>query len=257
MTHGCDSMAPLLTQWADDELGRAERQAVDEHIAHCAACRGRAMRERAVRELVHARADTLRGSAPDGLRARVRRRPARVIPMEARRAVRRPAWRLPLAASLLLGVIGAGLFGALAPSGSLLAAQLTLDHLKCGFLAHDERGISPATLEARWEAQQGWAIHVPAPDLARGLRLVGLRRCLFSGGTMAHVLYDYRGHALSLFVLRGPRQADAALAIMGYGTRTWSAGQHTLALVGHVPRDNLAGVASLFERQDGERPLGH
>lgn len=254
MTRSCEEMAALLTPLADGVLSGGGREAAEAHLAACAACQAVVQRERAVRQLLRARAGTLEESAPPGLRARLARSSpgagaADVVQMPPR-ARPRPAraWRMPLAASLLLGALGAGLLGALAPSGTLLAAQLALDHLKCGFLGHDEHSLTPAHLEARWAERHGWAIDVPAAAPDAGLELVGLRRCLFSGGSMAHVMYHFKGHPVSLFVLPEPRQAASALAIMGHDTVTWSAGGHTLALVSDLPATDLAALAARFQQ---------
>jgi anti-sigma factor RsiW len=237
-------MAPLLTAWVDQTLAPGDRQRVEDHLAACPSCRRGAERERAVHQLVRARAPELREAAPPHLRARLAATPARAG--AARPAPRRPLWQLPAAAVIALTVLGAGLFGALLPSGTLLAAQLAFDHLKCRLLAHDEPGVSPDVLAARWQASQGWAIDVPPGDPAHDLTLTGLRRCLFHGGSMAHLLYDYHGEPVSLFVLRGARQAPPGLEIMGTDTVVWSTGERTMAVVGRLPAADVQALAARF-----------
>jgi anti-sigma factor RsiW len=90
-------------------------------------------------------------------------------------------------------------------------------------------------------------VHVPPGDAAAGLRLTGLRQCLFHGGTLAHLSYDYRGHRLSLFVLPGERQVVPSLEIMGMQSVSWTTDTHTYGLVGDVPREELARLAAYFK----------
>lgn len=237
MNHECESISPLLAALVDDELTPDARRSVQAHLLTCPACRTEARRQRDVRALLQARASALHEAAPDALRGRIR--PSAPLP------VRRRAWALPLAASLLIGIIGLGAF---APSGALLAAELALDHLKCRLLATDQHDPSPAALARRWQAERGWAIDVPPGDAAAGITLAGLRHCMFHGGSIAHLLYDYRGRRVSLYVIP-ERQGSTALAIMGLDTVTWTAGDRLIGLVADAPDGDVAALQAYFQQQ--------
>jgi anti-sigma factor RsiW len=228
-------------------MARDERSAIERHLAACGACHAEALRERAVHDLLRSRAGALRETAPAHLRDRVRRG-SRVLPLPSTRPARRAAtsWRMPLAAGLLLALIGAGAF---APAGSVLAAQLAFDHLKCQWLSPSNPGVDPETLETHWQDSHGWAIDVPPGDPAAGLVLEGARRCLFHGGSMAHVFYRFEGQSVSLFIVPSPSSRDHGQAIMGIDTLTWAAGDRTYALVGGVPHEQLVRAARALRQR--------
>jgi anti-sigma factor RsiW len=181
-------------------------------------------------------------------------RGARVLPMRPRGA--RPAWTavarwMPrsAAAAVLLAVAGIVAAGALAPRGGVLAAQLALDHLKCLVIAHAEPHVEAADVEQQWQAARGWAIKVPPSSAAHGLRLVGLRTCLFHEGQMAHVLYEHAGHRVSLFVMPQHESPETALAVFGQQTRTWSHDGRTYALVAAGSAGTLGDVEGYLRAQ--------
>lgn len=238
MNRECEAIAPMIPALVDDQLAPDDRTAVESHLAACAACRGDARREQDVRHLLRSRAASLLDVAPVQLRGRLR--------SAAPAPPRRRAWALPLAASLLIGAIGAGAF---APSGALLAAELALDHLKCRLLATAEHDATPGLLARRWQDERGWTISVPAGDDSQGIHLTGLRHCIFHGGSIAHLLYEYRGRTVSLYMIPGERQGSAALAIMGVNTVTWTAGDRVVGLVADAPHGELAELETYFKRQ--------
>jgi anti-sigma factor RsiW len=247
--HGtCEGAAPLITRAADGDLRPDETAALDRHLAACPACRATAARERSVRQLLRARALELRETAPPGLAARVRARGRVAVFVPRRARSGRPFWQLPLAAMLLLSLVGGGLVALLAPSGTLLAAELALDHAKCQWLSKGKAHGAPASAQAEWAATQGWRITVPPGAPEEELEFNGARRCLFHGGSMAHLMYRDHGAPVSLFILPEPRQVPPAVAIMGAEMVTWSAGGQTLALVGGRSREELADLARRFAR---------
>ncbi len=247
MNQACEQFEPLLSEWADRSLTPASMPEVERHLTGCGACRASALEQREVHDLLRGRAGDLRDTAPAGLRARVGR-PAspRVVPFSQPSVARRPAWRLPAAAALALAVLGAG---ALAPGGTVLAAQLALDHLKCQWLAREADHQQPEALEQQWAAEHSWSIEVPPSQPAEHLRLTGLRRCLFHGGSMAHVHYRHGDTPVSLFILPGTRHAASSLAIMGQQTVSWSDATHTYALVGPTSDKELPAIARQFQQQ--------
>ena len=90
-----------------------------------------------------------------------------------------------------------------------VAAQLTLDHLKCFSLFEEPAGLSPAEVQTILKARHGIDLRLPAGKEAEGLTLVGGRRCLYLDGTVAHLLYRKDGVQVSLFVLPIGREAGA------------------------------------------------
>jgi anti-sigma factor RsiW len=248
VNQGCEQFETLLPEWADGSLSAKAAPGLEDHLADCPACRVSALEQREVHDLLRARGGDLRESAPASLRARLERpSTARVVPFFRSSqpvTARRPAWRLAAAAALALAIVGAS---ALAPGGTLLAAQLALDHLKCQWLAREADGQQPAALEQEWAAAHGWPIDIPPSHPTEHVTLTGLRRCLFHGGSMAHVHYRHGETPISLFILQGPREAAASLAIMGQQTVSWSDATHTYALVGPMSDTALAAIASRFQ----------
>lgn len=247
MNQGCEQFESLLAEWADRSLSAASAPDVERHLGMCPACRASAQEQRDIHDLLRTGADGLRDPAPSALRARVSRPAAtRVVPFSRPTTAPRRSWRLPAAAALVLAVVGAS---ALAPGGTVLAAQLALDHLKCQWLAREADNQRPEPLERQWAAEHGWNIAVPPSQPAEQLRLTGLRRCLFHGGSMAHVHYRHGDIPISLFILPGTRQATPTLAIMGQQTVTWSDATHTYAVVGPTSDAMLAAIARQFQQQ--------
>ncbi len=242
----CQDIVERLTPYVDGALDAAETEAVGRHLAGCVACRERTVAERAGRDLVRAHAIALRATAPPALRARLVPARPHVVAFRPRRTL----WRavpLSAAAALLLAVLSVFAVGLLAPQGTLLAAQLTVDHVKCLLLDHSHVPAEKAALEAHWEARHGWPVEIPAGDAERHLDLVGIRQCLFEGGTMAHVLYRQGSRTYSLFIMRGERSSAPVLEIMGHGTIAWRGAGRTYALVTDGPAgDEAHDVARYF-----------
>jgi len=74
----CGKLEALLTAYVDGEASARDCAAVAAHLAECRPCRRRAAIEQAVRQVLRARAGTIRGGAPDALRARCLALAARV-----------------------------------------------------------------------------------------------------------------------------------------------------------------------------------
>jgi anti-sigma factor RsiW len=248
-THACREMAALVTPYVDATLGPAETALADHHFGACARCAALLGAERATRALLRNEAGALREPAPAALRDRVQARGA-VVTFAPRAAARRPLWRrlsLAAAASLLVALTGITAAGLLAPSGTLLAAQLTLDHLKCAWLTQGDQGPDAQSAAQEWRAHYGWDITVPPSAASPQLRLVGVRRCLFSHGAMAHLVYDHGGQSVSLFILPKARPSAAEAAIMGHETVTWSRDGRTYAVVADLTCDDMARVGAFLQ----------
>jgi anti-sigma factor RsiW len=254
----CEDFEQLRAPGADGTLAGDEASRFASHLEACHACSTDLAVQRAVREALRASAGALAEPAPAALRARVEAvvRPTRVLSFDAGRkaAPRRLArvWHwMPrsVAAALVVAVAGVVGVGALAPPGSVLALELTLDHLKCRLIAALDPASQPEELARRWQAERGWAIQVPASSAERGLTLLGLRTCLFHEGHLAHVMYDLRGQRVSLFVMPDRASAAAGLSMMGQHTVSWTRGDRTYALVMPAGAAPLTDVAAYVERE--------
>jgi len=233
----CQAIGPLLGGHVDGELGAEARELVAAHLSSCARCRDAEAVQRQTRALVRAHATDLRETAPAPLRAAVAGRP---VPVQAPVPRRSAPWRwvpLPAAAALVIAITGVVAIGALAPRGSVLAAQLTMDHLKCALITHDRPHQQPEVASAEWRQRRGWEVTVPASAPDGQLEFVALRRCLYSDGEVAHLIYraGRDGRPVSLFVMPRARHSAPGLAIMGHDTVTWSANGRTYAVVGDLP----------------------
>lgn len=247
----CEEITTLLAPYAEDALEGDDLDRVSAHLSRCEPCRTTASRGREALSLLRAGQAGLKESASVALRLRIQAAaaPAKpvVVPFAPRR--RRVLGWVPLsaAAAVLLAVAGVFAVGAFSERGSVLAAQLTLDHLKCLWLADRQPGADPHALAERWQSERGWAIAVPGSSEPHDVRLVSLRRCLFGDGEMAHLIYEHRGETISLFILPRAREAAPVLAIMGHETVTWTGGGRTYALVAAAPRAELAGLVDYFQ----------
>lgn len=240
----CHEFAPLLAGLAEEQ-GQPLRADLARHLAECGSCQRSLRLQREMHGLLRARAATLQGRAPEALRARV------AAQVGAPTAVRRWApLRMPMAATLLIACLGVVLYGMTSASSSVLAAQLALDHLKCVRLVGGGTPINPAQAAREWTQQYQWTPRVPAAPRARTSSLVGVRRCLYGHGHLAHLLYDVDGRIVSLFVMpRSEHPAGDAAAthrILGQRAEVWGSGDQTFALVGDVAPDALARLAEEF-----------
>lgn len=233
----CDAIEPLLAPWAEGRTGPDESARVEAHLLACRRCRTDAEAGRAVHALLRERAASLRDHASDSLRAAVVPAASRIPPVAASRRVV-PRWApLAAAAALVVAIVG----GAFSERGSLFAAQLALDHLKCVVLKHSHYEGDVPQLEQAWQTSQGWHVEIPS-GAGAGLRLVALRQCLASHGQMAHVMYDRAGRTLSLFILQDAARDTGELEIMGYSTATRTRDDRTYALVADVPPEEAAAL---------------
>jgi anti-sigma factor RsiW len=266
----CRELEPALTPYVDGESSPPERAAVDAHLNRCPPCRDRVAGERAVRDALHARRDRLRPAASDLLRARCA---AHARSTAASPAVsRRPRfWRvrgippsrlvpLSLAATLLLAVAGIFLFGV---NEEAIAAQLTLDHMKCFDVIGEEGTQDPKAAEAKWLAERGWSIGVAPSSTEHGLQLVGIRRCLSTDGTAAHCMYRWRDEDLSVYILPHALDsvgtAEQAIEKLGHRAIMWTSGGRTYVVLvrarlrqgsgGQGRHEGLDAVAGYIRRQ--------
>ena len=240
----CRELDALVTACVDGVATPEERRKVDAHLEKCAPCRQRADAEGAVRILVRDRARLLRADAPPGLSERCRAlSTSGLAAIDARTSWRPAIARLPLAAGVLLA-IAAAIYALTASSTTTLAAQLTLDHLKCFTLTGNPNApVQADGVEGQLRERYGWTVDVPGDSEANQLRLIGGRRCLYGEGTIAHVLYRHNGAPLSLFVLPDKVSAAEIVEVMGHAAIIWSQNGRTFVLLGSEPRPEMEKIA--------------
>jgi anti-sigma factor RsiW len=242
----CQEIEPLVTAWIDDVVSDEGRRIVDDHFRVCPACWRRARAEGSVRELLRSRAaEALRVEPPPDLKARC----------EALWAPRPTAWKLPRAltravpASMAAALAGVLIYGLTASSTRTLAAQLTLDHMKCFALASEPATpIQHDVVETQLQERYGWSVEVPGDSVAQQLRLLGGRRCLYGEGTIAHVLYRHNGSPLSLFMLPDDVRASEIVDVMGHEAIIWAQNDRTFVLLGSEPRPEMEMIASYIRQ---------
>jgi anti-sigma factor RsiW len=265
----CKKLDPLVTPYVDDELGVTERAAVDAHLRICPPCHARVVVEQSVRDLLSVHKGALKHEcAPAALRGRcaqaARQEAGGIARLKPRAAdidegVRGDVARgfsragatlartkpLALAASLVLVVAGAFLYGLTDRSNRVMAAELVADHVKCfglNRLLHTQQ--EAAFVETAMASSFGW--HVQLPDRApqMGLELVGARPCLYGEGRVAHIMYRYNGHPVSVFMLPNTVRTSEVVDIMGHEAAIWPSAGRTFVLVAREPRAEVERIAA-------------
>ena len=240
----CRDVEPLKAPYVEDEGAPAERSRVDAHLKKCGRCRDEVAVERAARDVLVARREELRSAAPEGLRSRCAASATSRTPAPV--SVRPPLYRrwvpLSLAATLFLAI--AGVFGlGLTNKSQALAFQMTLDHWSCSRTVRASESGALAAGEG-WEERMGWPVRMPPSSENPPLRLKGLRRCFVTDGSVAHVLYDWRGESLSVYVLPGHSlRAAADVRRFGHEAVMWSQNGRTYVVLARgSKRNELDGV---------------
>jgi anti-sigma factor RsiW len=237
MMDRCREVEPLFAPYVDGDAAPADRASVDAHLQACPPCRARVAGERAVRDVVRAKAAGLRGCAPDDLRSRC----AALGAAPASRGSWRRAWvPLSMAAVLVLAAAGVFVWG-LGDGVQAYATQLAVDHKKCFQFAPAPSAATADTMGADWRATQGWPLRIPASLQLHDLQLLGVRRCLSSEGRVAHVMYRWHGQPLSIYVVNSRVESvpDAAgrfasVDRLGEQAVMWTRGDRTYAVVGRA-----------------------
>ncbi len=237
----CRQMESLLPPFVDGETSPRDAALVEAHLERCTPCRQLMREQRDVRALLTSRRASLRGAAPFGLESRVRALAG------GERASARAGWTrrfspLAAAAVVVLAIAG-GLYWGTGQSSALLAAQLTLDHIKCFLIDGDEhaQSMTAAAGQVQLHEAHGLDVSLPVPREAEGAHLVAVRNCLYGEGFVAHVLYRVHGEPVSMFVLPGRSAAHAD--VVAFGRHTEVVTRHGVTYVVVAPAQ-LAGVAS-------------
>ena len=245
----CRRTAERLASYVDDTLPAPERAEVERHLGGCDPCRRAATREQGARRVLRECASRLRReAAPPGLRNR-----CEVIARDAG-TPRAAWWRARLVPALITAVLIVFAFSAVfafatRQSDTLLAAQLTADHLKCFHMSSPVLAGSAAQIESALASRYGWNVHIPPSSAADGVELVGARRCLYADGAIPHVLYRVHGHDVSLYMLEGVSRSAAEVVALGHESRIWSRGDTTYVLVLPEREPGLASAAQYVMRE--------
>jgi anti-sigma factor RsiW len=235
----CSELEPLVVPFVDGEIADRDRALVDEHLRACSSCRSRVDAEREARDAIYAARAAFRETAPPALRERcaglcaVRHGARRWLPIS-----------LAAAASLLAGLLW---FGSTDAGTPVLAAQLTLDHVKCSKFNSSRATGSAMQLAAYWREQYGWPIRVPE-GFDDDVHLSGVRRCGSSDGSTAHIMYTHDGRPLSLFIARDSGRASRAIDVFGHEAVVWSSDDRTYVLVGKEPRAEMETLAAMIRK---------
>ena len=251
MSSDCRQICEWITSYVEGGLAAPVRSDVERHVAACSPCRGRLVKEQGARSALRQCAEGLTNPAlPPGLESRCR---ALAREQAARAGV--SGWRrmVPLAvAAVLLLALGVGVLPSLTGrSTSLLAAQLTADHVKC-FAVFTPRETTGADAQAAEQqlASYGWRMHVPPSSPRDGLKLLGVRRCLYAQGQIPHVMYEAQGKPISLFKLAGNTRPASVVSSFGHECRIWQRDGETFVLVG--PKDTGEEMERIHEYVERE-----
>jgi anti-sigma factor RsiW len=244
----CRDLDPLFAPYADGAVAPADRASVESHLDRCPPCRENVAEQRTVRAVVAACRPSLRSSAPNELRARCaahagKTRPRRSI---ASRLVERPWIPVSLAATLVIAVAAAFIIG-VNDKVEAIAAQLTIDHVKCFQFAPERLKHTDAAAAAhQWAEKQGWTIDVPDSSASAGLELLGVRRCAMSSGRVAHLMYRWHGQPLSMFVvprtIRGVPDRQEFVEKFGHEAVIWAGKDRTYVLLARARPTELAPI---------------
>ena len=245
----CRDLEPLLASYVDDAADPDARAAVESHLRMCPACRDCVTAERAAREMIRARRETLRGCASEQLKRRcaahgaASREPA--LPQARRPFIRRTL--IPLSLAATLAIVAVTFFLTFSRNAEVLAAQLAADHVSCfKFAPEPGRLVDAAVMSAEWGRTRGWPITIPAGSADHGLTLIDVRRCGSSDGIAAHLMYKWRGAPLSVYVMnsesRRARQDQQFVETLGQEAVVWKDRGRTYVVVAQAPPRDLEKV---------------
>jgi anti-sigma factor RsiW len=239
----CREIDPLFAPYVDGEATAEQREAVDAHLRACPKCRHHTALQSAVRDTV--RTKLCRPCAPEELRTRCRA--AARAGMGPFGTTRSTVTSLSMAAALLVVVGGVLLYALTGLSPTVLAAQLTLDHVKC-FAVHETNvPIDAGPSEQEYARAYGAEVHLPRPAID-GLQLVAIRRCFCGEGAAAHAMYRLNGRPVSLYIIRDAARDRAETEVFGHDAVIWSKGNITYVLLSKEPRETLERLAREMEQ---------
>lgn len=244
----CRRTVEQLAPYLDGGLSQAERADVERHLGTCPPCRRVADAASGGRAVLRERSTLLRDTPlPPGLRTRCE--------ALARQGGSPLSWRqrwLPaLAVATLVIATGLAVLSLeTRRSGALLAYQMTLDHLKCDHLFTSEEMMPMDSRDAEmlFSGRFGWNLAVPPSSSADGITLIAVRRCLYTSGTIPHMIYRVGGRDMSLFMLPGVTRHEETIVRFGYDSRIWSRGGNTYVLVHPHGGDMVSAAHYVMQR---------
>lgn len=245
----CRRTAERLASYVDETLPAADRAEVERHLAACPPCRRAAGEEQGGRTVLRECAERLRTEPlPPGLRSRCE------AIASSHASPKRSWWRSRFVPSLITAVVlvftASAVFSfATHRSDTLLAAQLTADHVKCFHTSSPVLAGTAAQIEATLAQRYGWDVHIPPSSPSDGVELVGARRCLYADGAIPHVLYHVHGQDVSLYMLQGVNRTAAEVVALGHEARIWSRGNTTYVLVLPAREPSLTSAAQYVMRE--------
>ena len=252
----CHDVDVIMTAYVDRDVAADEAAAVEAHLAICPPCRGRASAEGVVRRVLHVKAATIGERASPGLSARCIAATPSVSPEgenpEGGAGVwpRRMAGWVPLsmAATVLLAVGGVLIFGQNKQLEAAFSAQLAIDHERC-FIHREETVAGFDQEHAEVVLADDLGIHVTVPAESADFDVLDVRQCLYDEGAMAHVLCEWRGEPVSLFVVPGRSDREHILEIVGHDAVIWSRGDNAYVLVAEQQGPVEIGQIAEYVRQ--------
>jgi hypothetical protein len=244
----CQEVDALMTPYVDGEAAAAEVAAVEAHVDQCPACRERASFERTARHVLKARASVLGEQASAGLRARcVAATPAAGNVGNRDAAVGWTGWAvgwvpLSMAATLVLAVGGVFFFGQNQRLEAAFAAQLAIDHDRCFMYLEN---VAPGFDEEQAVRRaSGFGLEVAVPRESGEFDLVDVRQCLYDEGKMVHVLCEWQGQPVSLFVVPNHSCREQVFEIVDHNAVTWSKDENAYVLVADQGPVEIGDVAA-------------
>jgi anti-sigma factor RsiW len=250
----CRELEPLFAAYVDGEAPPADRAAIDAHVRTCPPCAERLACEADVRRALASRRGQLRAAASDALRRRCADAGRPAVGAAAGATMRRPGTTVPrlwvslsMAATILLAIGGVFFYG-LRSGGEAFAAQLMTDHVKCFEVAPQPTVLPDAQALAReWLSTRGWSLKVPNAQTSEQLQLLGVRRCISTDGTTAHMMYRWRGQPLSVYVVNHEdKHFDSSPRLIerfGQEAIVWCARGRTYAVVARGRPTDVEHVA--------------
>jgi anti-sigma factor RsiW len=233
----CREVDPFVTPYVDGEATAAQRALVNAHLSACPPCRRRAEAESSARETL--RSNVCRPCASAHLMKRCRR----VATPMGRITYRYSPASLSMFAAVVIVAGGASVYGMTRLSPTVLAAQLTLDHVKCFALHASTAPVDVRSTEDQFAQDYGWRLHVPMAPVSDGLQLVGVRRCFCGEGPAVHVMYRHDGAPVSLYLLPHVSGSASMTEVFGHDALTWSSHDMTFVLLGKETPASLRHLA--------------
>jgi anti-sigma factor RsiW len=271
----CQSVERLATPYVDGELPASDRDAIDVHVRRCPPCHSRMAAERAVRQLIHEQKSALRVECASPVLHRrcaalcdkapavaPPRADAVVVPSPLSghatgrsrlasfpRVRRSPAW-VALAASVAFVAAGAVVYEATEKSTTVMAAELTADHIKC-FALNDLMATHqlPSAVESSMLSGFGWHMTLPEQPERADLELIGSRPCLYGEGEVAHIMYRHHGEPVSLFMLPKTARPEELVHVLGHSAAVWCKHDRTFVLIARDRREEVARLASFVQAE--------